>query len=271
MKKGASTGSLAAAAAAFRPSAPPVDVWSEPSASTLKVRGETYAKDGIKVESEPSIFSVVGVDSFVHGGCDAHEEDSSGSYLQRWNRVCKEIGLDSPPFLLIINFIVPWGNFQAYLIRPDADEGPFSSRHKHIPSEKSWREFMDGTTEHRHKRLKLIPRVCAGPWVVKRMVGSTPAIVGTKLPVSYSGSVRENYLKIDLDVTKGPAFGNTVANTVVGKADAVTVDLGFVIEGREEDGHLPERMLGLVRLHHLNMKRAPTHSEWRKELLQRCR
>ena len=103
------------------------------------------------------------------------------------------------------------------------------------------------------------------------MVGSTPAIVGTKLPVSYSGSVRENYLKIDLDVTKGPAFGNTAANMVVGKADAVTVDLGFVIEGREENGHLPERMLGLVRLHHLNMKRAPTHSEWRKELLQRCR
>lgn len=105
--------------------------------------------------------------------------------------------------------------------------------------------------------------------MVKKMVGSTPAIIGTKLPVYYNGSLEENYLEVCLDVTKGPAFGNSVANTVSGKADAVTVDLGFVIEGSEEDGHLPERMLGLVRLHHLNMKKAPTHSEWKDELSRR--
>jgi hypothetical protein len=178
------------------------------------------------------------------------------------------VGLDSPPFLLIFNFIVPWGNFQAYLIRHDADEGPFASRHKNRPSEMAWRKFMEGTTDYRNKRLKLIPRVCAGPWMVKKMVGSTPALIGTKLPVSYRGSIEENYLEISLDVTKGPAFGNSVANTVVGKADVVTVDLGFVIEGNEEDGHLPEQMLGLVRLHHLNMKMAPTHSQWRRKCQQ---
>ena len=105
--------------------------------------------------------------------------------------------------------------------------------------------------EYRNQRLKLIPRVVDGPWMVKKMVGSTPALIGTKLPVTYNGSLSENYLEICLDVTKGPAFGNTVANTVVGKADLVTVDLGFVIEGQEEDGHLPEQMLGLFRLHHL--------------------
>ena len=101
--------------------------------------------------------------------------------------------------------------------------------------------------------------------MVKKMVGSTPALIGTKLPMSYRGSVAENFLEISLDVTKGPAFGNSVANTVVGKADVVTVDIGFVIEGNEEDGHLPERILGLFRLHHLNMKKAPTQSQWNKE------
>lgn len=55
----------------------------------------------------------------------------------------------------------------------------------------------------------------------------------------------------------------------MGKAEAVTVDLGFVIEGCEEDGHLPEQMLTLFRLHHLDMKRAPTHLQWKEELLQR--
>lgn len=74
--------------------------------------------------------------------------------------------------------------------------------------------------------------------MVKKMVGSTPALIGTKLPLHYRGSTLENYLEIGFDVTKGPAFGNSVANTVVGKADVVTVDLGFVIEG-QENKHLP--------------------------------
>ena len=117
--------------------------------------------------------------------------------------------------------------------------------------------------------MKLIPRVCAGPWVVKKMVGSTPALIGTKLPVAYRGSVEENYLEITMDVTKGPAFGNTVANTVVGKADVVTVDLGFVIEGQENVGTLPEQMLSLIRLHHLEMKSATTVGLWREEVDER--
>ena len=69
-----------------------------------------------------------------------------------------------------------------------------------------------------------------------------------------------------MDVTQGPALGNTIANTVVGKADVVTVDLGFLIEGQEKDGTLPEQMLGMVRLHHLNMKKAYTHSKWEEQL-----
>lgn len=96
----------------------------------------------------------------------------------------------------------------------------------------------------------------------EKMVGSTPALIGTKIPLSYNGSISDNYLEICLDVTKGPAFGNSVANTVVSKADAVTVDLGFVIEGHDTDGTLPEQMLGLFRLHHLNMKEAPAVQAW---------
>mmetsp|Transcript_11801 Transcript_11801/g.25146 ORF Transcript_11801/g.25146 Transcript_11801/m.25146 type:complete len:807 (+) Transcript_11801:56-2476(+) len=261
--------------------ASPTNVWSEPSASTMKVRGRTYSKDGIKVESDTSMFAVLGVDSFVHkkgggGGGDvvgngggyggagdgttssaSSTADTTLDFLRRWTNACMDMGLEHPPFLLIINFIVPWGKFQAYFFRPEADDGPFVSRYRNRPSEKALREFIGGTTEYRNKRLKFIPRICAGPWMVKKMVGSTPALIGTKLPVSYRGSIRENFLEINLDVTKGPSFGNSVAMTVVGKADVVTVDLGFVIEGQGEDGHLPEQMLGLVRLHHLDMKKAP--------------
>lgn len=169
-------------------------------------------------------------------------------------------------FRLVFNFIVPWGNFQTYLIRPDADNGPFSTHHADRPSEKAWKSFLEGDTEYRNTVLKFIPRIIAGPWMVKKMVGSTPAIIGQKLPVSYSGSIEENYLEVSLDVTQGPALGNTIANTVAGKADVVTVDLGFVLEGQDADGTLPEQMLGLVRLHHFNMKEAITHAKWKEEL-----
>ena len=73
----------------------------------MKVRGGTYSKDGIKIESEPSLFSVLGVDSFVVvNGKDSDNNDSTNcsswgtqNYLQRWKRACCENGMDRVPFL----------------------------------------------------------------------------------------------------------------------------------------------------------------------------
>lgn len=86
--------------AAFQPGACPQNAWSEPSASTMNVRGKTYLKDATKVASETSIFSVLGVDSFVSGGKGAEDVSwATRSYLQRWNVACEEMGLVRPPFL----------------------------------------------------------------------------------------------------------------------------------------------------------------------------
>ena len=125
--------------------------------------------------------------------------------------------------------------------------------------------------EYRNKKLKLIPRATVAPWVVKKMVGSTPVLLGTKLPVSYRGSLREHFLEITADVARGPAFAHSIASTVAGRAEAVTVDLGLVLEGEEGDGHLPEQLLGLVRVHHHDTRRAPTRARWERELAQRHR
>lgn len=82
----------------------PINCWSEPSASTLKVRGPTYSQDGVKVESDVALFACLGVDSFVNGS-DRNENDSSKlgagtkSFLERWERACEEIGLEKAPFL----------------------------------------------------------------------------------------------------------------------------------------------------------------------------
>ncbi len=88
-------------AAAFQPESCPQNSWSEPSASTMNVRGRNYLNDEIKVASETSIFTVLGVDNFVSGGKGAEEDVSwaTMSYLRRWNVACEEVGLVRPPFL----------------------------------------------------------------------------------------------------------------------------------------------------------------------------
>ena len=42
--------------------------------------------------------------------------------------------------------------------------------------------------------------------MVKKMVGSNPALIGQKLPVSYRGSIEENYLELAVR-TLHSAFG----------------------------------------------------------------
>ena len=79
----------------------PTNAWSEPSASTINIRGKDYSKDGIKVASETSMFSVLGVDSFVIGGKHEGVDASWGTktFLHRWNAVCEDLGWVQPPFL----------------------------------------------------------------------------------------------------------------------------------------------------------------------------
>ncbi len=86
----------------FDPSLQPINVWSEPSSTTMKVRGVTYAQDGIKVPSEESMFAVLGVDNFVNekgGSGSGMKKSGTDSFMERWKNVCEEVGLESVPFL----------------------------------------------------------------------------------------------------------------------------------------------------------------------------
>jgi hypothetical protein len=90
----------------FDPSVQPINVWSEPSSTTMKVRGVTYAQDGVKVPSEESMFAVLGVDNFVNekgsgsgSGDGGMKKSGTDSFMERWKNVCEEVGLESVPFL----------------------------------------------------------------------------------------------------------------------------------------------------------------------------
>lgn len=80
---------------------PPSSAWSEPVASTMNVRGKNYKNDRLKTPSEPSLFTVLGVDSFVNSGEEKDYNASWGtdSFRVRWNEACDELGLARAPFL----------------------------------------------------------------------------------------------------------------------------------------------------------------------------
>jgi len=235
-------------------------VCSEPASKSFQVRGRSYLTDGAKVPSDESMFALLGVDSVVkksegddYRACDVSK--SPNSYFHRLRAANKRLGLDTP-FLFVINFVVPWGNLVAYFYRPDGENGrPFNGKRKGTPSEKLWDNFLRGDKSFRNGSLKFIPYVVEGPWAVRKIVGSTPAMIGQKIPTSYHGSLDEGYLEICMNVTKGGKMANSICSAVASKASIITIDLAFLLQGSKDD-ELPEQLLSVFRLHHVRLKKS---------------
>eukprot|EP00559_Dactyliosolen_fragilissimus_P003885 CAMPEP_0184874122 /NCGR_PEP_ID=MMETSP0580-20130426/42220_1 /TAXON_ID=1118495 /ORGANISM="Dactyliosolen fragilissimus" /LENGTH=528 /DNA_ID=CAMNT_0027377097 /DNA_START=33 /DNA_END=1616 /DNA_ORIENTATION=+ len=143
------------------------NVCSEPMASNYSVRGPCYMRDNLKVKSEEALFSLIGCDNLVYKKKTMkshHVCSSNDSYLNRLRGVCTKVGIKTP-FLLCLNFVVPWGNLLMYFCRPDTlGGGPFNESRNETPSENLWKKFVGSGTAYRNKKLKLIPRICVGPW-----------------------------------------------------------------------------------------------------------
>jgi len=107
--------------------------------------------------------------------------------------------------------------------------------------------FIHGTNQFRNSRLKLIPNVALGPWVVQRAVGTKPLIVGRALKVTYHSSPK--FMEIDIDIGSS-TVANNIVRFVLGYVRTLVVDMCFLIEGKDDD-ELPERLIGTSRIAHL--------------------
>ena len=118
---------------------------------------------------------------------------------------------------------------------------------------KAWERFLSSET-YRNARWKVIPRVPHGSWVVRRAVGSRPALLAQKL--THKWYLYDNHFEVDCDVGS-----STVASALTGLLASykkhIVIDLAFLIEGREED-ELPEHILGTVRLYKINLDSLPS-------------
>jgi hypothetical protein len=113
--------------------------------------------------------------------------------------------------------------------------------------------YPHSTDDFRDKRFKLIPSIVEGPFLVRKMVGNTPAIIGAKLQQSYFHKAN-SYFELDVDISSD-AVAKRVTGYAMGYAKNLIVDMGFVIQGQTRD-ELPERIFGAVRLQHVDMTAA---------------
>mmetsp|Transcript_14619 Transcript_14619/g.19086 ORF Transcript_14619/g.19086 Transcript_14619/m.19086 type:complete len:447 (-) Transcript_14619:296-1636(-) len=233
--------------------------WSEPPISIYSVRGQNYLNDKKKVPSSNYLLPALGCDLFL-------TEDENLDIGAR-SKLILGGHLRSLP-TLAINFRFPWGVMILYYEIPQKLSKFVAEKGAEIdssftPSEKVFAKWLKGNDDYKNERLKLIPYVAEGPWVVRNMVTGRPAIIGKRLPVTYQSFAAENpagalapLVQCTLDIGSSSATAKRIVSVCRRYMSALTVDIGFVIQGDTAD-ELPEQMLGSIRVHGVDPLKAP--------------
>lgn len=88
-------------------------------------------------------------------------------------------------------------------------------------------------------------------------MGTTPVILGQKLLTKYYRGDR--YFEVDVDIGAN-SVAASITNLVCGATKSLALDMGVLIEGQSNE-HLPEQLLGTVRLDRLDLKTAAYFDE----------
>jgi Protein ENHANCED DISEASE RESISTANCE 2, C-terminal/START domain len=252
----------------------PKEYWLSPGSCGFKLRGANYLVDHKKVLGAPPMFELVAVDLL--------------ELEEPMFHICKHLPSvrHSPaPFLFCVQMMVPSSppvslvsTWAAPMPLMDADPADlisqFEKEHGPCPDNvssffRSFTEFLSGdgpeADKLRNKRFKLIPNISQGSWIIKQSVGTTPVILGQKLRTKYFRG--ERYFEVDVDIGAS-SVAASITNLVCGATKSLAVDLGVLLEGQIPQ-HLPEQLVGTVRLDKLDLKSACYFDESTGRLVQR--
>jgi hypothetical protein len=231
----------------------PPKFWSEPNATSFLIRGPNYFPSRTKVRSGPQAFRLVGVELLKSHGHEKLRHIGLSSFEKQglYSGVGKS---DEAPLIFIINFLIP-GPPNFSLVIYFTPEHPAELKKNSAFADLCHDFFRGPNDEYRTKRLKLIPRVVQGTWSIREGVGSTPAILGTKVNHSYHRG--KQYLEVDYDIGSS-TVASGIVKMLLGYARDLVIDLAFVIEA-QSSLELPERVLGCVRLDGIDMRHAVAH------------
>ena len=216
---------------------PEKNSWTPLDASELVVRGPNYLQDKIKIPSAPAMFEMLCFDLFY--------TDYPVPCVSA-NKECKAYWLlkhDPDLFTFTINWrLHPMQATVTYGVRKSQCEW----MQKDCPERILLERFLEGTHDMRCNTVKVIPKVTEGPWLVRKAVGQTPAILGKKLKCDYHEEPGR-YFEAEYDVLSTTA-AKSMIGLIVGAAKRLVIDVGIVLEAKEVD-ELPERVLGGFRIH----------------------
>lgn len=192
-------------------------MWAEPDANSFKVRGKHYKKDKLKFNAGKSVFRLVAVDlvevsDLIRGSFCAHPKERLQQALAR---ECESSGDDPDlaPFYFVINMLMPGPPFYHMVYYYAVDDMSNINGSDGTPFSKLANEFFFGKSdEFRDNTFKLIPQIVDGNFIVRRAVGSTPAILGTKLKQYYFCTDR--YFELMVDISSSSVAAGVVRLSV---------------------------------------------------------
>ncbi|XP_057478017.1 protein ENHANCED DISEASE RESISTANCE 2-like isoform X2 [Actinidia eriantha] len=211
------------------------DCWRISDANNFRVRSKNFCYDKSKVPAGKHLMELVAVDWFKDTKRMDHVARRSGCAA----RVASEKGF----FSMVVNVQVPGSTHYSmvfYFVTKELVDGSLLQR------------FVDGDDEFRNSRLKLIPSVPKGSWIVRQSVGSTPCLLGKAVDCNYIRGPK--YLEIDVDIGSS-TVANGVLGLVIGVITSLVVDMAFLVQGNAAD-ELPERLIGAIRVSHIELSSA---------------
>jgi hypothetical protein len=235
-----------------RPKPLEFEKWAEPDANSFYVRGPSYKKDKVKINAGSSIgqliaVDVVLVDKPIYSGMSTHPTERIQLALEREKKL-KARGQeesDMPPFIFVVNIILPGPPFYHGVFYYAVNDLSTIDGSDGTNSSVLCKEFLFGEDDlFRDRTFKLIPQIVQGNFLVRKAVGSTPAIMGTKLKQTYVRDKR--FMEVVLDCGSS-AVATGVIRLSLGYAKTLMVDMGFLLEGNDE-AYLPERIFGCARM-----------------------
>uniref|UniRef100_A0A6A7G975 Protein ENHANCED DISEASE RESISTANCE 2 C-terminal domain-containing protein n=1 Tax=Hirondellea gigas TaxID=1518452 RepID=A0A6A7G975_9CRUS len=246
--------------------------WSDPEGPSFKVRGEDYLYGGEKINAGPSQYTFLGLDLVL--GTDNNVLSNVGSVPYCSLQKARKRGFKG--FVLILNFRAHFGNFLAYWtpsrvlvkrtpeeLEADALLKPYQTGHAIFDS--LIEQFVEGSDDYRNARLKVIPVLHEGNWVLRQVVSGKPAIICSKIRTVWHRdlSSENNYLEAYIDLSSSKiAVG--ILSLVRFYVSSVAVDLAFTIEGTADE-ELPEEILCAFRFYRLNFNEAHNVARLEKE------
>jgi len=226
-----------------------LDAWTEPPGSSFNVRGGSYLEDKTKVPSMPAYFTLLTADLVkshvpILGGLCAHPKERIQLALARE----RETGVkELPEFIFAVNLLVPGYHMVQYFGCNSLSD----IKNPKTSFERIANQFFFGASdEFRNQAFKLIPRIVEGNFMVKKAVGTKPAILGKKLRQIYIKTDRFFEIIVDID---SDTVARKITKLSLGYAKTLHVDMAFVLEGKEWE-HLPEQIAGVIRLQGIDFK-----------------